>query len=126
MGPRSRGDRQRLRRAFLDALDADGDGRVSREEWAAFVEHMRDERLRFLKQYMLIRRKCYFGLGLGAAAAADPGSPGRARARPFADPAGLVRRGWLRRGWAEDYWYCARSTPPPSCSLWASTAHRNT
>jgi len=37
---------------------------VSRSDWAVVVALLRDERLRFLKQFMLIRRKCYFGRGL--------------------------------------------------------------
>jgi len=35
-----------VKRAFLDAVDADKDGQVSRAEWEAFIENMADERLR--------------------------------------------------------------------------------
>lgn len=92
-------DLERMERAFLQSVDGDGDGRVSRVEWAAFVEFLRQERLTFLKQYMLIFRHVYFGRGL------DP-------TKPFMNPLGLVARGWLPRGWCEDFWYYACNTHP--------------
>ena len=92
-------DLERMERAFLQSVDGDGDGRVSRAEWAAFVEFLRLERLTFLKQYMLIFRHVYFGRGL------DP-------TKPFMNPLGLVARGWLPRGWCEDFWYYACNTHP--------------
>ena len=40
----------RVKRAFLEAVDTDKDGKVSQVEWIAFIEAMGDERLRYLKQ----------------------------------------------------------------------------
>ena len=37
---------------------------MSRSDWVVVIALLRDERLRFLKQFMHIRRKCYFGRGL--------------------------------------------------------------
>jgi len=81
-----------VRRAFLSAVDGNGDGVVDRAEWATFIGNLRQQRLVYLKQYLLIRRHCYYGLGLRAT-------------EPYLNPLGLVSRGWLLRGWLEDYWW---------------------
>jgi len=88
-----------IKRAFIDALDANGDGTVDREEWNAFIANLRAQRMMYLKQYLLIRKHCYFGLGL------EPN-------QEHWDPLRLVSHGWLMRGWCEDFWFHASNNHP--------------
>ena len=88
-----------VRKAVMEVVDANKDGVVDFAEWRGFIGHLRAQRLVFLKQRMLVKRRCYFGKGLA------PGAP-------FANPLGLVRAGWLARGWCEDFSYYARNNHP--------------
>lgn len=101
-GPTNRSAEQHvmgIKRAFLGTLDADGDGSVDRAEWNAFIANLRAQRMLYLKQYLLIRKHCYFGLGL------EPD-------KKHWDPLGLVSHGWLMRGWCEDFWFYASNNHP--------------
>ena len=105
----------------LRKLDINGDGLITREEWVEFFQDQRNTRLSFYESNVILKERCYLGLGI------DPVSLSRGNSLICESRS----QGWewgekylsLPPGWMEDFTYYCENHHPLGTLMYKSQQH---